>query len=335
MVSTWPDLLRLLAVPLFGYVAFRDIRTRRVANKTWYPAAALAVGLVVWESGTIYLGTAGPFEQRLFLIRVGVSIGVVAPISYLFWRLGGFGGADAKAFIVIALLFPTYPHYALWQVGVAGVTLPLVETALGVFSLTLLSNTVIIGLFYPLVLAVRNTARGHISPAMFVGRPIDPADAISEYGSLLTFSDRSVLADLSPSGLRDYVAWRGLDLDALRMYLQWRDLAYDDLLAEPDRYRDPNTLPNDPSRPGDGAIATDGGESSDPWGAAAFLDDIEGDAYGTDPSTLRSGLDHLTRADVVWISPGIPFLVPLFVALIVGLTYGDLLFAFLGALGVV
>ena len=36
-----PDLLRLVAVPAFAWVAYRDIETRRVPNRTWYPLPAL------------------------------------------------------------------------------------------------------------------------------------------------------------------------------------------------------------------------------------------------------------------------------------------------------
>lgn len=43
----------------------------------------------------------------------------------------------------------------------------------------------------------------------------------------------------------------------------------------------------------------------------------------------------LTDADreTVWLTPGIPFLVPMFVGLLVALTYGDVLFALLRRLG--
>lgn len=330
MVATLPDLLRLVAVPVFGYVAWRDVETRRVPNETWYPIAALALVLLSWDAVSLFLGDAFAFERRLFAIRVAVSLGLVAPLAYLFWRFGAFGGADAKAFFVIALLFPTYPHYTLPWLG----TLPVVETTLGVFSLTVLSNTVLVGLLYPLALSARNAIGGHVSPAMFVGRPIHPTEAIDEYGSLLSFPDRRLRDARSLSDLRASLAWRGLDLDALRMYLQWRGLDYETLRADPERYRDPASLPDDPNPPGDGAIATDGGVD-DPWGAAAFLDDIEGSAYGTDPETLRAGLETLVADDVVWLSPGIPFLVPLFGGLVVALTYGDLLFGALALVGAV
>jgi len=342
VVATWPDLLRLLAVPFFGYVAWRDVKTRRVSNRTWYPLAGLAIVLLAWEGLATFAGEASALDRRLYLIRLFVSLGIVAPLAYLFWRAGGFGGADAKAFFVLAILFPTYPHYALGELGLAPVLLPLVETTLGVFSLTVLSNTVLVGLAYPLGLAARNGLRGSVSPAMFVGRPIHPAEVLEEYGSLLAFPDRRFVDDLSPAGIRAYFAWRGLDLDALRMYLRWRGATLAELREAPDEYRDPASLPAEPNPPGDGAIVTDGGsvdvadegeDIEDPWGAVAFLADIEGSAYGTDPETLREGLDRLVADEVVWISPGIPFLVPLFGGLVIGLTYGDILFGLLGALG--
>ena len=359
MFASVPDLLRLLAIPFFAYVAWRDVETRRVPNRTWLPLVGLALVLLAWEAVTVFTGGARPWEQRAFAIRVGLSLGFVAPLSYFFWRIGGFGGADAKAFIVVAVLLPTYPAYAVGDLGLPLQTMPVVVTTLGVFSLTVLSNTVLAGLAYPFVLGSRNAVRGHVSPAMFVAKPIRPAQATSEYGSLLHFPDRSLLADLSPSGIRSYVSLRGLDLDALRMYLAWRDVSLADLRGDPGTYRDPDSLPSEFRDPGDGAIVTDGGTTPgdadstagdgavqaaaqaaddatdlvDPWGAQAFLDSIEGDAYGTDAATLRDGLDALVADDVVWISPGIPFLVPLFVGLVIAFTYGDVLFGLLGLLG--
>lgn len=109
-----------------------------------------------------------------------------------------------------------------------------------------------------------------------------------------------------------------------------------ELRADPETYRDPASLPAEPSSPGDGAIADGGtpGESGDPWGAAAFLDDVEGTAYGTTPEQLREGLEVLVTAEAVWVTPGIPFLVPMFAGLVVALTYGDLLFSLLSVVGV-
>ena len=377
-IASGPDTLRLLAIPFFAYVAMLDIRTRRVPNRTWIPLAALAVLLLVWDILRVMTGDTDPVMRQNFYIQTLISIGLVIPLAYVFWLVGGFGGADAKAFFVVAVLFPAFPVYRLWEWSVNGGavagaldllpgatyagTLPLVEPSFGVFSITVLSNTVVMGALYPVALAARNTTVGYISPGMFVAKPVAWDRATEEYGTLLQMPERSLRESLSPSGLRAYLSFRGVDLDALRMYLRWRGLSLSALRENPDRFRNPASLSPDPNRPGDGAIPTDGRDDEtatdgttatafgdaepwapethlvangdDPWGAAAFLDDIEGSAYGTSAETLREGLDSLADDDVVWISPGIPFLVPLFVGLVLAFVYGDLLFAMFQALGI-
>jgi len=341
VLGSIPDLLRLLAVPVFGWAAYRDVKTRRVPNRTWVPLAALAVVLLLWDTYTVM---TGPTNGRLFFLQVAISLGIVAPLAYGFWLIGGFGGADAKAFILVAVLFPVYPTYYL-----LGEALPLEPSLVGVFSLTILSNTVLAGVVYPLGVAAGNLARGHFSWAMFLGKPVAVDRLTESYGRLLEDTDGFTRA--------------GLDLDALRMYLQWRGTTLDALRAEPRRHRDPASLPAEPNPPGDGSFVTDGGEptdgrrgssghrsdggvpaegsadqfgtagTADPWGAEQFLDDIEGSAYGTDAEMLRDGLELVVRADEVWVSPGIPFLVPMFAGLLVALVYGDVLYALLAAVG--
>jgi preflagellin peptidase FlaK len=349
VLSTAPDLLRLLAIPVFGWAAWRDIKIRRVPNRTWLPLLALGLLTLAWQ--TVALADVGGFRWQLFVRQVAISLGLVIPLSYAFWRVGGFGGADAKALMVLAVLFPTFPSYYLF--GTRAV--PLVQTQVGVFSFTILTNAVIVAASYPLALALYNAVRGRFSSVMAVGRERHWSSLPTAHGQLLE----------RPSGLTR----RGLDLDALRMYLRWRGLTLAEVRERPGHYRDPATLPEDPNPPTDGAVvpgeqplvadaeaepATDGGERSDeerqpdsgdespadaeyddPWGAAAFLDSLNGSAYGTTPEDLRDGLDVIADADVVWVSPGIPFIVPLFGGLVVSLLYGDLLFTALQFLGLV
>nr|WP_158204652.1 A24 family peptidase [Halomarina oriensis] len=335
-------MLRLLAVPVFAWAAYHDLRTRRVANVTWLPLFVLGAVLLAVEGWAALSAPAGSFERYAFTVRAVVSLGIVAPLGFLFWRLGGFGGADAKALIALAVLLPTYPTYYL-----PGAVLPLEPSSLGVFSLTVLTNTVLVGLAYPLVLGVRNLLAGHRSVLMFLGKPVDSAVVDAEYGRLLETTEGRSRA--------------GLDLDALRMYLRWRGTDLRALLDAPEAHRDPTSV-GVTSAPGDGAIedervATDGGAVvsdvsdaqaaraetdassaepfDDPWGAAAFLADIDGDAYGTTPDGLRAGIEVLVERDRVWLSPGLPFIVPMFVGLLVAFVYGDLLFAALQAVGLV
>ena len=335
MFATLPDLLRLLAVPVFAWAALRDVRTRRLPNRIWPPLYAFGAVLLVWEAAALW-PLAG-FEGTRFAVRAAISVLFVAPLGYAFWYLGAFGGADAKALIALALLFPTFPEYA-----VAGAELPIVETQIGVFSLTVLTNTVLLGLAYPLGLAGLNLSRGRLSANSFLARPVATESLPDRHGRL--FED-----DAGETR-------SGLDLDALRMYLRWRGLTLADLRADPDRLRDPESVAEtfDPTDGGthvgprtDGGTAVDSeardGSSreagstdfDDPWAAERFLSEIDHGAYGTDAETLRGGLAVVARNDRVLVSPGMPFVVPMAIGLIVSLTVGDVLFALLGAVGLV
>ncbi|MFO8115948.1 MAG: prepilin peptidase [Halorubrum sp.] len=343
MVATLPDILRLLVVPVFAWAALRDVRTRRLPNRIWPPLYAFGALLLLWEAATLW-PLAG-IEGRLFVVQAAISVLFVAPLGYAFWYLGAFGGADAKALIALALLFPTFPAY---EVG--GVTLPLVETQIGVFSLTILTNTVLLGLAYPLGLAALNLRRGELSTTAFLARPVATASLPDRHGRL--FED-----DAGETR-------SGLDLDALRMYLRWRGATLEELRAEPERLRDPTSVGGtfDPTDGGthvgprtdggtgvegsvepeadrgsaDGATVVDGtADAEDPWAAERFLSEIDHGAYGTDAETLRGGLAVVATKDRVLVSPGMPFVVPMAVGLVVSLTAGDVLFALLGAVGLV
>ena len=317
------DLVRLLALPVLAWAAWADLRTRRVPNRAWLPLVALGGGLLAVEAWTVYHG--GPTSaRRLFAVRVAVSVGVIVPLGYAFFWLGAFGGADAKALAAICLCFPTPPSYLL--PATPPVIFP-IASASGAFAVTVLTNAALVGAVYPLSLAARNALASRFTRAMAIGRPIAWSEIPRTHGRLLG----------NANGLG-----RGLDLDALRMYLTWRDASLAELRAAPAEGRDPESLPAEPRTPGDGRIdvATDGGgrttanELTDPWGAAAFCDDVE-NAYGASPDGLRGALDELTTAETVWVSPGIPFLVPLFVGLCFALVYGDLLYAVLEMFGVI
>ena len=228
-VASLGDLARLLAVPLLGWAALRDIRTRRVPNWVWYVLGGLgAVLLAVDLAGLLPVESA---VARLELLRIALSLGLVVPLAYGFWRLGGFGGADAKALMALAVLFPTYPSYypptTLFGVDIPPV-LPVEPTLVGVFSLTVLTNTVLVGALFPVALTVRNALVGEFSPVMFLARVVPVGQLPDRHGRL--FED--------PSGFTR----SGLDLDALRMYLRWRGCSLADLRANPERYRDPDSV---------------------------------------------------------------------------------------------
>jgi len=315
--ATLPDLLRLLFVPALAWAAYHDIRVRRVPDELWLPFVGLAVVLLAWDY-------AVASRTALFLVRVAVSL-LVCVLAYGFWFIGGFGGADVKAFCVVALLFPTYPTYDLLDTA-----FPLIRTRLGVFSVTVVTNAMLASLAYPVALGVRNALAGRFTKRMFVGLSVPVRELDRRHGSLLE--------------TRDGFSRGGLDVDALRMYLRWRGLTLDRLLDAPEQYRDPETIA-ETFDPTDGTVGLDtprveqteserNDEFEDDWAAERFLDDIDSSAYGTRVEGLREGLETIASRERVWITPGIPFIVPLLVGLLLALTAGDLLFALLRLIGI-
>jgi len=87
--------LRIItAIAMLGYASYTDVTKREVSDYVWIVFGALSVVLLFLEP---------QFWQAL--TNVGISL-IVAPIVLIIWRLGMFGGADAFAIIVLALLVP-------------------------------------------------------------------------------------------------------------------------------------------------------------------------------------------------------------------------------------
>ena len=298
MIVGGPDILRFAVVPVFLALALLDVRTRRIPRWVWHPILLAGGIALAWDTAVHY--TTGGFRWELYAIRTAISVGVVAPLGYLFYRIRAFGRADAKAIIAIGLTFPTYP-----MLTVGGFRVPLAEAPLGVFSMTILTNAILVALCYPIGLFILNAVRGQFTPCMFVGRSVHWSSLDRRHGTLIEDGDGFTRS--------------GLDLDALRMYCQWRSCSLGTIRANPESLREPPTAPG--AEVGDGRVRTDGGD--DPWGARAFLEAANG-AYGTRPEELRDALELLTTREQVWFSPGIPFLLPLAIGLLIGLVIGDL-----------
>jgi preflagellin peptidase FlaK len=351
LTASATDLVRLATIPVFAAIAWRDIKTRRVPSIYWAPLTTLGAVLLYldWQQAA----ALGGLNYQTFLVSTALGVGFLIPLGFLFHYIGAFGGADARALMTIAVLFPVYP-----EITVARTLFPLEQAPLPVFSFTVLSNAIVCGIAYPFVLAVRNLAGGTVSREMFSGLSVPVTDLPTTYGKLMSSRESGGLGDRLVTAV--VPRRRGLDLDALRMYLRWRGLTLSELRRAPAHYRDPSTLPDDPNPPTDGAVTADAavdvggdslagdgsggdvppvsdleagetGEYDDPWGAEAFLETT--DAYGTMPETLRHGLDHVAEEEAVWVTPGIPFLVPVCAGIVVAFVYGDLLVSALGALG--
>jgi Type IV leader peptidase family. len=150
-LATPTDAIRLVALPIFAWIAWKDIKTRRVSNQVWLPLIILGTVLLSWDAWQAW----GTLDWTFFVAPVAVSLFVVIPGAYLMWFVGGFGGADAKAIMTLAILFPTYPAYFIGSDAY-----PVIESTIGSFSFTILANAVVVALLAPLGLLTLNIIRG-------------------------------------------------------------------------------------------------------------------------------------------------------------------------------
>jgi archaeal preflagellin peptidase FlaK len=141
----------LLGVAMLAGAIPSDLRTRRVANTWWLPFLAAAVILV---AGDLLDGSLRPTD----LAFAYVPAVLLSLLLYGFWRLRLFGGADAKALMVLAFLCP-------WAS-------PGPEAAL-VPALDALANGALLVLVLPLANLLLNLAQGHLRfPAAILGRQV-------------------------------------------------------------------------------------------------------------------------------------------------------------------
>jgi preflagellin peptidase FlaK len=127
--------------------------------------------IIMGVAGLILLGIQFIFEgfrdQIMYLIFIPLMIGLV----YLFFQLRLiFGGADAKALIVLAILTPFQPFQTLSSFPIYSSFMP--------FSWVIFSNSILLFLFIPLSLLIINIFNKNIRfPHCFIGYKISIAKA--------------------------------------------------------------------------------------------------------------------------------------------------------------
>lgn len=112
------------------YASWSDYKTREVSNRVWLIYGPIALTLSLAEL-LLYDPTKLPF--------FGLSFGVTAVIAILLFYAGGFGGADSKALMCIALALPFSIDVVLTPLSSLGKS-PLAQYF---FPLTIFSNGIL------------------------------------------------------------------------------------------------------------------------------------------------------------------------------------------------
>lgn len=131
-----------LAIAVLTYASYSDYKTREVDNRVWTLFAPAGLALVLIE-----LFFSGFADLWLY----GLSFGLTSLFAVLLFYAGGFGGADAKALMCIALALPFYPQALL--IPLSGEISPISQT---IFPITVFSNGVLLSLLVVLWILTRN-----------------------------------------------------------------------------------------------------------------------------------------------------------------------------------
>jgi preflagellin peptidase FlaK len=120
----------VVSIAILTYASWRDYKVREVSNRVWaiYLPIALTLSLadlLLYESSKL----------PLFGISVGFTIG----LAFLLFYTGGFGGADSKALMCIAIALPFAPEILSTPFFTAGLS-PISQV---IFPVTIFGNGVL------------------------------------------------------------------------------------------------------------------------------------------------------------------------------------------------
>jgi preflagellin peptidase FlaK len=143
MIEESLEVLRVLTSLIFLiYSSWSDYKTREVTNKVWILFAPVASALTLTE---LFLYNSP--DLLIFAICFGLTSG----FAILLFYVGGFGGADAKALMCLALALPFYPQKLLTPV-----TFEISPISKSFFPIAVFSNSVLFAAFTAVVMLFYN-----------------------------------------------------------------------------------------------------------------------------------------------------------------------------------
>ncbi len=242
------ELLKVLAcMPFLLYACYSDIKSRRVVNEVWVAMFGVCYVFILYDFMTLGMP---------YLIRNLLTFALIYAFVYILFQFGAFGGADAKALMVISLIVPTFPLITL-----AGASLPLQGAPLfDVFAFSVFGNSIILTVVVPVGLFIYNLLHNPLRESL--RKPL-----------YMLIGYRTSVSGLGKSHIRMIESYKDTDSGIRFSFTRTGTELTSDVIAE-----------------------------------------------------LRGHVRTGKMKDSVWVTPGLPFMIPITAGFITAVVFGDLIF---------
>lgn len=289
----------LFTLSTAGYVGLKLFTDRNIG--LYDVALPILTTILIYATAFIVLP-----QTQGFLLMVFSSLLVATALGAFlyFFPVIGMGGADFVAVAVIGVLLPTHPSLGPLPHTLPP-ELPFPELLITLPVINVLTNTGFLVIIILPMIPILNYLRGNTDrpflTAFTVEVPIE--DLEHEHGQIVkTWGDMSggffsnysnYFTSFDTFFIRDYLEWRRNVTDTPNLTLESQDTVYLERFLNTHQ----EVL----------------GLEEEKWGS----DDIESD---------QAFFEEMLQQDTIRLMPGLPFIVPLFIAILTLVTFGDVLF---------
>ncbi|MEM2727236.1 MAG: A24 family peptidase C-terminal domain-containing protein [Archaeoglobaceae archaeon] len=150
------ELVKIIIVLCFLIYACKlDLKSRIIPNKVWKFMLIFTIPITAFQVYETAL------REQFLIIFAFIGAVFMISFSYVLYRMNAYGGADAKALMCLAVIFPFYPDLGAF---------PVINSGFGIFSFSVLANSVIFAPFLMFGLLFRNLSRE--GPRGFIKNPL-------------------------------------------------------------------------------------------------------------------------------------------------------------------
>lgn len=307
------DLLRILVIiPVLLYASYTDILNRRVDDKVWYIPTFLALIVLSIDA----YNSSDPVSIALSAL---FSLLIVGGSAYIIYKYRIFYGADYKAFLLISILFPWQPVVSILPLynitsfynidfvfsiqnidNILNIIGPYSATQL--FGFTVFVNTTMFSIIYFVMNIIHNIRHDSFDikkPLRSTcARKVNVEELNTIYAQVVkkSESNNKILKGMEfiKNGLT------GLSTDFFKDYENW--------------YSNNKTVSNNVNI----------FDITDLYFESFLNDNEEWESTNIDKD--KQDIQNILSQNTVWVTPGVPFIVPITLGVITSIIFGNLMY---------